>query len=184
MSITETSIHNVERIELARSFDSNTGSRTIRITNDKCVAVEITVFGKTSVLDALPKSEDFRNYDPVSPVAERMARMARMIEDADDMVLKAASKPCRWYIWDGTDFVDGEAFRSWRQVLRTLQYCDLDRIKVVAFDPDDPMTDTDVTRTAIAEFNESEWAEPDYPQSRAEHEANKVDDEITSGELP
>lgn len=53
------SIHNVERIELARTYPSNGNSRTLRIVHRDGHEFEITVYGKTDTLDALPKSAGY-----------------------------------------------------------------------------------------------------------------------------
>lgn len=68
----QTTIHNVTKIELIRAFVENNNSRTIRIVakgyDDAEVEFELVMYGKTDALDALPKSEDFRNVtrDPVA----------------------------------------------------------------------------------------------------------------------
>lgn len=55
--------HNVTKVELSRTYVENSGSRTIRITaNDLTgneMVQEITLYGDTEALDALPRSSDF-----------------------------------------------------------------------------------------------------------------------------
>lgn len=53
------SIFSVTKVELCRTYLGNGGSRTIRITG-RDGEQEITLYGNTEVLDALPKSDDFR----------------------------------------------------------------------------------------------------------------------------
>lgn len=57
------SLHEVEKIEVCNHFVSNMGCRRLRITNKDGVAVELTLFGNTAALDALPFSADFKDYD-------------------------------------------------------------------------------------------------------------------------
>ena len=58
------SIHRVVRIELSRTFLDNDNQRTVRIVYTKYdgteFSSEITVFGETESLDALPKADDFK----------------------------------------------------------------------------------------------------------------------------
>ena len=60
-------IHNVTKIELVTTFVENAGSRTLRITAEDYdgnpVKFEVTVYGETGALDALPRSDDFTAYD-------------------------------------------------------------------------------------------------------------------------
>lgn len=58
-------IHNVEKIEFCSSYLSNGNSRAIRITNDEGVSFEITAFGKTDAIAALPKADDFTDLEKV-----------------------------------------------------------------------------------------------------------------------
>jgi len=58
------SIHRVTKVELCKSYASNGNSRTIRIT-DEGGEQEITLYGNTDALDALPKSDDFRRAGEV-----------------------------------------------------------------------------------------------------------------------
>ena len=67
-------IHGVKRIELATAFPSNGSCRTVRIVGEDChgnaYTNEITVYGQTEDLDALPRAKDFRLYDEAGhPVA-------------------------------------------------------------------------------------------------------------------
>ena len=59
-------IHYVTKIELLRVFPGNGNCRSIRITTqnhrDEEAYHEITVYGETDVLDALPKADDFKFY--------------------------------------------------------------------------------------------------------------------------
>jgi hypothetical protein len=54
------SIHFVAKVELCFAYPGNGNSRTIRIT-DRNGEQEITLYGNTDALDALPRSEDFRS---------------------------------------------------------------------------------------------------------------------------
>lgn len=66
-------IHNVTRIELARSYPANSNSRMIRIVsvdwNGHETKTEITVYGDTDALDALPKAKDYRVIDKTQEAA-------------------------------------------------------------------------------------------------------------------
>jgi len=63
------SIHDVTAIEIVSAFPSNSNSRCIRITSKDFTGVEstveLTVYGDTDVLDALPKAADFRRHGSV-----------------------------------------------------------------------------------------------------------------------
>lgn len=54
-------IHRVERIELSSVYPENGNSKTLRIVH-KGGELELTVYGDTDALDALPRSEDFREF--------------------------------------------------------------------------------------------------------------------------
>ncbi|PWL17424.1 hypothetical protein DKP76_11640 [Falsochrobactrum shanghaiense] len=60
------SFHRVAKVELVTSYVDNGNSRTIRITNNKGEETEITLYGNTDALDALPKSDDFRAVERVA----------------------------------------------------------------------------------------------------------------------
>ncbi|HET7413415.1 MAG TPA: hypothetical protein VFJ18_12225 [Pararhizobium sp.] len=66
-------LHGVTKIELCTRYRDNSNSRTIRITAADYLGhefeTELTVYGNTDALDALPKSDDFRDEHHRSPVA-------------------------------------------------------------------------------------------------------------------
>ena len=57
-------IHGVTRIELSAAYPANGNSRTLRIVSTAWegheVAFELTVYGNTYALDAIPRAKDFR----------------------------------------------------------------------------------------------------------------------------
>lgn len=58
LALTSMNVHHVSRVELCSAYPGNGNARTIRIVHgDQCT--EITVFGDTDALDALPKAHDF-----------------------------------------------------------------------------------------------------------------------------
>lgn len=71
MAITGFHVHDVIAVELAGTYLSNGNSRTIRITTRDFQAheatLEITLFGATEAVDALPRAADF--YEHREPAA-------------------------------------------------------------------------------------------------------------------
>jgi hypothetical protein len=62
-------IHGVTKIELTRHMPENGNSRTIRVTDTDGCRFELTLFGDTNVLDALPRSDGFRVYQTLASEA-------------------------------------------------------------------------------------------------------------------
>lgn len=66
-------IHDVIKIELSMANPANSNSRTIRITTHDFKGnefrTEITVYGATKALDALPRSIDFHKFGDESEAA-------------------------------------------------------------------------------------------------------------------
>ncbi len=61
-------IHDVVSIELVMSNINNSNSRTVRVETKDGQWFDLSFFGQTDALEALPKSETFRRFDrkPVS----------------------------------------------------------------------------------------------------------------------
>lgn len=55
-------MHGVTGVKLYRKYESNGGQRTIIIESYKG-EVELTLYGDTSDLDALPLHEEYKDYD-------------------------------------------------------------------------------------------------------------------------
>lgn len=72
MAAISTSIHRVEKIELAVEYPSNGNSRTIRITSASG-EFELVIYGETDSLAGLPKAKDYRfegfDRDPLATEA-------------------------------------------------------------------------------------------------------------------
>jgi hypothetical protein len=62
------SMHDIASIELCSTMLSNSACRIIRATSGDGEAIEFTFFGDTTALDALPKSQDFIDYDAAAIV--------------------------------------------------------------------------------------------------------------------
>jgi len=63
--MTDIRIHGVTKIEIVNAFRDNDNSRTVRITS--CDhrgehVTDITLYGETDALDALPKASVFREF--------------------------------------------------------------------------------------------------------------------------
>lgn len=67
--ITQISFHHVDKIELSTVFASNGNCRTVRIMTHNHLGqeyeTELTFYGNTAALDALPKADDFSDRDTV-----------------------------------------------------------------------------------------------------------------------
>lgn len=56
-------MHHVAKIEISKRFQTNSNSRTLRITDVSGAKLEISLYGNTDALDALPLADDFRDHD-------------------------------------------------------------------------------------------------------------------------